>query len=277
MYRILAIAVAALLAGAVPGPLSAGQPAKLTPADSAIISAGAAMLSGRKAIRSVVFEEPAIQALNEAKFRDPTLTLHRFQLIARDPNPVWPKTTTLGAYLQFVGSAGRRYRITFVADYTQAGRTVVVRHASVLPGYAPAIAVRPLFALVPSNKLHLDLLSADSSFAALAEFAERNAIRLDPAGRKPPAPGEYYAFAFFTERLRDGERIALRRSPSPRSQEGRPIRTWRLNQDGWRVVVAPVNVGGKTTASAFLKAVIVAKGKDANVTERVSGVLRLGE
>ena len=186
MHRILFIVVAALMSGAMSSLSCAGQSAKLTATDSAIISAGAAMLSGRKAVRSVVFEDAAIQALSKAKFRDPSFALHRFQLIARDPNPVWPNTTTLGAYLQFVGSAGRRFRMTFVADFTQTGRTVVVRHASVLPVYAPSIAVRPLFALVPSAKLHLDLLSADTTFAMLAEFAERNAVRLDPVGRNPP-------------------------------------------------------------------------------------------
>lgn len=275
MRRILAITVAVLAAGAISRAPSAGQPAKLSPADSAIISAGAAVLSGRKPVRSVVFKDAAIRTLKKAKFSDTSFTLHRFQLIARDPNPIWPNTTTLGAYLQFVGSAGRRFRMTFVADFSQAGRTVVVRRASVLPSYAPPIAVQPLFALVPSSKLHLDLLSADTTFAALAEFADRNAVRLDPLGRKPPAPGEYYAFAFFTERLRDSERIALRRSPSAESNDGIPMRAWRLNQNGWRVVVAPVKVGGKPAAANFLKAVIAVKGNDNNVTERVAGALRL--
>jgi hypothetical protein len=275
MYRILAIVVAALLAGAMPSLSCAGQPAKLTATDSAIISAAAAMLSGRKAVRSVVFEDAAMQALTESKLRDPTFALHRFQLIARDPNPVWPNTTSLGVYLQFVGSAGRRFRMTFVADFTQTGRTVVVRHASVLPVYAPAIVVRPLFALVPSAKLHLDLLSSDTTFAMLAEFADRNAVRLDPTGRNPPAPGKYYAFAFFTERLRESERIAFRQSISPKTQEGSPVRAWRLNQDGWRAVVAPVQIDEKNTASIFLKAVIATKGNDNNVTERLAGVLRL--
>lgn len=275
MYRILAIVVAGIFTGALPSAPFAGQPEKLTSTDSAIISAGAAMLSGRKAVRSVVFEDAAIRALNKAKFSDPSFALHRFQLIARDPNPVWPNTTTLGAYLQFVGSAGRRFRMTFVADFTQTGRTVVVRHASVLPGYAPAIVVRPLFALVPSAKLHLDLLSADATFAMLAEFADRNAVRLDPTGRKSPSPGKYYAFAFFTERLRDSEQIELRGSTSPKTLAGDPLRGWRLNQDGWRVTVAPVHADAKKPAPYFLKAVVAAKGKDNKVTERLAGVLRL--
>ncbi len=275
MYRFLAIIVAGLLAGAIPGLSSAGQPAKLTATDSAIITAGAAMLSGRKAVRSVVFEDPAMSALSKAKFRDPTFALHRFQLIARDPNPVWPNTTTLGTYLQFVGSAGRRIRITFVADFTQTGRTVVVRRVSILPVYAPAVAVRPLFALVPSAKLHLDLLSVDTKFAMLAEFAERHAVPLNPSSRKSPTPGAYYAFAFFTERLRENEQIALRRATSPKSREGTPVRAWRLNQDGWRVIVAPVEVGEKNTASTFLQVVITGKGNDNKATERTAGVLRL--
>ena len=232
-----------------------------TPRALRIVDALAARMRGAadsNAFKGILFADAANAALAARVYRTDPLTLHAFDITANESigSDLW----RLLAGLEFRDEFGRRTVAGVAARYQIVGQDIVIYDAAARPIFDadPEVVLH----LVPAEAVPAKLLKPPSTSGDLLRFAAGYSRRPD-GSPKPPPGGErdYYAFAFFFDRLAPDTRVGLRISDRREGVSGDSKSVIVLRNEVWHVAVARARfeIGGGDPV--YFK-VFVAPGKE---------------
>jgi peptidoglycan hydrolase-like protein with peptidoglycan-binding domain len=220
----------------------------------------------------VVFAPAVAQRLMEPRFNYAGFRL--LQVIVNDytPSAQEPGRAGLKGQFHFLDALGRRTLVGFDTEYKATKNSIAVTRGDVKT-ICPAWPEVKLF-VVPAERVTDEALQNFSNNAGMLDFVAKNALSPTQPELIPPGMRDYYAFAFFMDRLAfddrtdlilcstregiDTNRVALKASKGIAGTESRVM---RLDYNGWHVVIIRSQFP-LTEDEMFLKAIFKPSLKD---------------
>lgn len=195
-------------------------------------------------------------------------TLTGAQLFSNEviPNSLSEKSTS--GRLDFEGPMGRRYSVSYNAEYLSGKDAIVIQEAEVTPIYSNF--PEPRMYVVPAEVLLTPGNRYPQNYGKLLELVSRYAIPSTRSKSISKKEKDYVIFIFFRDQIAPSARLEVKISEEPSSISGYKESTRYMKADGWDVALLPARFtlfGKENSPPLYVKAVFT-PGKEVSFARR---------